>query len=168
MPASVSRPAVSREVRALERVLTAEQAAIYGYGVVGAHLAPAGLAAATADWTTHEVNADRLAGLLRARGVTPAPAAVAYQIPHRVTTAAQAAALAATLEDELTAAYLELVALPAGPLRVLGGRQVRAAALRAAAWRGRTQAFPGLSPAALAGHQTRRRDPAGGATTASR
>jgi uncharacterized protein DUF4439 len=162
-------PGTGREVRALERVLTAEQAAIYGYGVVGAHLAGTGLAAATTDWTTHEINADRIAGLLKARGVTPAPAGVAYQVPHRVTTAAQAAALAAALEDELAGAYLELVGLPAGPLRVLGGRQVRDAALRAATWRSATVAFPGLSPAALTGHPARHQDPGGsGATTASR
>ena len=41
-------------------------------------------------------------------------------------------------------AYLGLVALPETGLRSFGAEQVRAAALRAEAWRGSTQAFPGL------------------------
>jgi hypothetical protein len=133
-----------QEVSALRAALTAEQAAIYGYGVAGAHLTGTGLAAATADWTAHQVAADKLTTLLRARGATVPTAAVAYRLPHRVSTAAQAAALAVTVEDQVTGAYLGLVALSAEPLRMLGARQARAAALRAAAWRGRTVAFPGL------------------------
>jgi Domain of unknown function (DUF4439) len=137
-------PPVSAAVRALEGVLAAEQAAAYGYGVVGSHLDDASLATAQSDWTAHREAADQLSALLRARGVTPPPAAVAYQLPHRVTTAAQATALAVSLEDQVTSAYLALVALPDTALRLLGARQARAAALRAAAWRTTTVPFPGL------------------------
>jgi Domain of unknown function (DUF4439) len=141
-----------QEIAALQAALAAEQAAIYGYGVVGAHLAGARRVSATADWTAHQVAADRLTAQLRARGATPAAAAAAYRLPHQVGTAVQAAALAVTLEDQVTSAYLGLVALAAQSLRMLGAREVRAAALRAAAWRGRSVAFPGLSASALAGH----------------
>jgi len=130
---------------ALQAALAAEQAAIYGYGVVGAHLAGRAAAAATADWTAHEVAADRLTALLQAAGTAPAPSAVAYQLPHRVTTAAEATALAVLLEDQVASAYLSLVALGEGEVRALAALQVRAAALRAAAWRGATVAFPGVS-----------------------
>lgn len=146
-----ARPAgQTGEVRALQAALAAEQAAIYGYGVVGAHLTGTGLGAATTDWTAHEKAADRLMAELRARGVTPAPAPVAYELPHRVDTARQAIALAELLEERVTSAYLGLVAVPGAELRMLGARQVRAAALRAAAWRGTTVAFPGLTVQALA------------------
>ena len=144
------------EVRVLQAALAAEQAAIYGYGVVGAHLSGTGLGAATADWTAHQEAADRLMAELRARGGTPAPAAVAYQLPHHVGTARQAIALAELLEERVTSAYLGLVALPSADLRMLGARQVRAAALRAAAWRGTTVAFPGLTVQALARAARRR------------
>jgi hypothetical protein len=139
----------SATVRALQAALAAEQAASYGYGVVGAHLDFASLARAQTDWTAHEKAADQLSALLRGRGVTPAPAAVAYDLPHHVTTSAQATALAVALEDQVTSAYLALVALPDSSLRLLGARQARAAALRAAAWRTTTVAFPGLPAAAL-------------------
>jgi hypothetical protein len=136
----------SAATRALQAALAAEQAAAYGYGIVGSHLDSASLATAQADWTAHQKGADKLSALLRDRGATPAPAAVAYQLPHHVTTAAQATALAITLEDQVTTAYLALVALPDTSLRLLGARQARAAALRAAAWRTTTVAFPGLQP----------------------
>jgi len=132
---------------ALQAALGAEQAAIYGYGVVGAHLADS--AQARADWTAHQVAADQLTAQLRGRGITPGPAAVAYALPHRVNTPGQARALAITLEDQVASAYVVLVGLPEGSLRLLGARQVRAAALRAAAWRNATVAFPGLPASAL-------------------
>jgi Domain of unknown function (DUF4439) len=58
-------------------------------------------------------------------------------------------ALAVILEDRVARAYLALVALRYDALRLFGARQVRAAALRAAAWRGSTVAFPGLPGTSL-------------------
>jgi hypothetical protein len=131
---------------ALQTALEAEQAASYGYGIVGAHLAQgsARQAAATTDWTAHLAAAGQLSSMISARGGTPAPAAVAYQLPSPVRTAADAITLAWTLEDAVARAYLGLVALSELTLRRFGADQVRAAALRAEAWRGATQAFPGL------------------------
>jgi hypothetical protein len=142
--ASAAATGNSAEVAAMQATLAAEQTAVYGYGVVGSHLDGSAQATATSDWTAHQAAADKLAGLLRSRGVIPAPAAVAYQLPHQVSTTTQALALAVTLEDQVTSAYLALVALSEPSLRVLGARQVRASALRAAGWRGHTVAFPGL------------------------
>jgi Domain of unknown function (DUF4439) len=136
---------------ALQGALAAEQAASYGYGIVGAHL-PQGSAKqsdATTDWVAHMLARDQLEQLITARGGTPAPAAVAYQLPSPVRSAAQARMLAAALEDGVARAYLGLVALPETDLRRLGAAQVRVAALRAEAWRGSTQAFPGLPDSSL-------------------
>jgi hypothetical protein len=137
------------EISALQAALAAEQAAAYGYGVVGAHLSGTPGATAAADWQAHLTAADSLTGLLEAAGVTPVPAAVAYRLPHPVTGAAAATALAAVLEDQVTSAYLAVVGRAGSALRTLAAGQARAAALRAASWRGSTVAFPGLSGAAL-------------------
>jgi hypothetical protein len=133
-------------IAALQIALAAEQAASYGYGIVGAHLpqGSARQAAATTDWIAHMRARDQLTAMISARGGTPTPAAVAYQPPSPVNSAATATTLAATLEDRVAQAYLGLVALTETGFRSFGAQQVRAAALRAEAWRGSTEAFPGL------------------------
>jgi hypothetical protein len=148
----VSGPAAaSATTGALQSALAAEHAAIYGYGVVGANLTGTMQATATSDWLAHQVARDRLEAMLRSRGAQPVAAAAGYQLPVTVRTPAEAAALAAILEDRVATAYLGLVALSAAALRQFGALQVRAAALRAAVWRGSTVAFPGLPASALAG-----------------
>ena len=136
----------SPAVVALQKALAAEQAAIYGYGVIGSRLrqGSAEQAAATTDWVAHMRARDQLSALITARGATPVPAAVAYELPGPVRTPAAAKALAATLEDRVAQAYVVVVALPETGLRTFGAEQLRAAALRAQAWRGSVQAFPGL------------------------
>ncbi len=138
-------------VAALQRALQAEQAASYGYGVAGAYLPQGSAEQATAgfDWTAHLRSADDLTAMISARGGTPAAAQVAYQLPAPVRSAAEARALAATLEDRVAQAYLGVVALPETELRNFGAGQVRSAALRAEAWRGTARAFPGLPAASL-------------------
>ena len=146
--ARAAGPRLSRaDAGALQAALAAEQAAAYGYGVVGSHLSGSQAEAAAADWISHQAAADKLDGLLAAGGTTGDPAGAAYQLPGAVHSAAQAVALAATLEDQVTSAYLDVVARGSRDLRMLGAQQARAAALRAARWRGTTVAFPGL-PAA--------------------
>ena len=140
-PARAARPAA---VAALQAALAAENSAVYGYGVAGAHLAGARRAEAVRDWVAHQTARDALSAMLTARGAQPVAAAAAYELPFDVHTAAAAVALATVLEDRLTAAYLGLVGLSDAALRAFGARSVRAAALRAAAWRGSTLAFPGL------------------------
>jgi Domain of unknown function (DUF4439) len=138
-------------VRLLQAALAAEQAASYGYGVLGAHLRGSDLAAATADWIAHQRARDQLEEMLTSLGVTPKPAAVAYRLPIAVRTGREAVSLAVILEDRVTAAYLSLVALSDPALRKLGAERMRTAALWAARWRGSTVAFPGLPAGVLAG-----------------
>jgi hypothetical protein len=82
--------------------------------------------------------------MITALGAQPVQAATAYRLPFPVHTRAAAVMLAAYLEDRVAAAYLGLVALPDAGLRMFGARAVRSAALRAAGWRRRSLAFPGL------------------------
>jgi Domain of unknown function (DUF4439) len=146
MSGQASQPAI----HALQTALAAEHAAVYGYGVVGAYLAGSNRATATADWVAHQNARDQLEATLRAGGVQPGPAAVAYQLPVPVRTPAEAVSLAVVLEERIATAYLGLVALSVPAFRELGALQLRASALRAAFWRGSTVAFPGLTAAALA------------------
>jgi uncharacterized membrane protein YraQ (UPF0718 family) len=143
-------PPAPGTIRALQTALTAEHAAIYGYGIVGAYLAGSMQATATNDWVAHQVARDRLEAVLRSLGAQPTAAAVAYQLPVPVRNASEAVALAVVLEDRIATAYLGLVALSNVSIRDFGAMQVQASAMRAAAWRGGTVAFPGMTPAALA------------------
>jgi len=137
-------PARAAAVRALQTALAAEHAAVYGYGIAGAHLGGARRHAATRDWTAHQAARDTLAAMITALGAQPVQAATAYRLPFPVHTRAAAVMLAAYLEDRVAAAYLGLVALPDAGLRMFGARAVRSAALRAVGWRRRSLAFPGL------------------------
>jgi Domain of unknown function (DUF4439) len=130
---------------ALQAALAAEEAASYGYGVIGAYLAGPAQQAARTDWVAHQVARDQLTAMIRAAGGQPTPAAVGYRLPINVQGAKSARALAVLIEDRVARAYLALVAVDQDTLRDFGAVQLRAAALRGAAWRGATVAFPGLS-----------------------
>ena len=132
-------------VPALQAALAAENAAIFGYGVAGAHLKGSSLAAAEQDWTRHNEARDTLAAMIRRLGAVPAATQAFYQLPFRVHDATSAMALAAYLEDGVTKAYLGLVAVSDQRLRRFGALAMQGTAQRAAFWRGSTQAFPGLS-----------------------
>ncbi len=143
------QPLTAAEAAVLQAALAAEHAAVYGYGIVGAHLTGAAFTAARADWVAHQVARDTLESMLRSAGLAPVAAAVAYRPPQPVHGSATAISLAVTLENRVAAAYLDLVAAVSPGVRKLGAREVVAAAIRAASWRGRTVAFPGFPPGML-------------------
>ena len=138
-------------VGALQALLAAENAAVYGYGLAGAQLTGSQYTTAKQDWNLHRAARATVSSMITQRGGTPAPAAAAYRPPFAVNSAGSARALAALLEDGLVRAYLGLVALDDQALRTFGAGEMQAAAIRAAAWRGSTTAFPGLDAAALGG-----------------
>jgi hypothetical protein len=134
----------SQRVAALQSALAAEEAASYGYGIVGAHLTGAAFKAASADCVIHELARDALVKLITALGATPEPAAAAYRLPIAVLTAADAARLAVDLELEVLTAYVNLVGVADPGLRTLAATSMQDACIRAARWGGRSEAFPGL------------------------
>ncbi len=144
-PKSIKHGKHEAEVAALQSALVAEDAASYGYGVVGAHLTGTGFIAANADCVLHERARDALAGLLSTLGATPQPAAVAYRLPLAVSSAADAAKLAVELELQVVAGYLALVGAGDRALRKLAATRMQDAAARAARWGGQPTAFPGLA-----------------------
>lgn len=138
-------------VPALQAVLSAENAAVYGYGLAGAQLSGAQLTAAQQDWNDHRAACASLMAKIAHLGARPAPAAAAYRPPFPVHSAGAAASLAAMLEDGVVTAYLGLVAVDDAALRSFGAQAMQTAAIRAAYWRGSTIAFPGMPSSALRG-----------------
>jgi hypothetical protein len=132
-------------VSALRAALAAEDAAIYGYGVAGAHLSGSRQAAAEQYWERHNKARDTLTAMIYALGAQPVTAQAFYSLPFQVHDRTSAMALAAYLEDGVTRAYLAVVAVSDQRLRDFGAMAMQSSAERAAYWRGSTQAFPGLS-----------------------
>ena len=151
---STGAPAEARtaaEDGALREVVAAEHAAVWGYGVVGAALAPADRASAVGAENAHRDVRDRLAALLDQRGRDSVPAQAAYQLPFPVLSAVDAAALAVVLESGASTAWVALLddAVDAST-RALAVQELGAAEVRAVGWRtaaGQTPTttpFPGL------------------------
>lgn len=128
----------------LQQALSAEHAAVYGYGVVGARLSGKRRRWAREAWNAHRAARDRLRAELRAAGASPTPAAPDYLLPSRVTDTDSAVRLALRLEERVTAAYAELVASADGQLRRTAAQEMQENARRAARWRGEPVPFPGL------------------------
>lgn len=133
-------------VAALQAALAAEQAASYGYGIVGAHLTGAAFNVASADNVVHERARDVLIRLITSLGATPRPASAAYQLPIGVSSATDAVKLAVDLELEVVASYVDLAGAPDPRVRTLAAENMQGACVRAARWGAKSQPFPGLAP----------------------
>ncbi|MFH9353522.1 ferritin-like domain-containing protein [Kitasatospora sp. NPDC017646] len=130
---------------ALQRALSAEHSAVYGYGVVGAHLPEDQQRAdARTYYAAHQAQRDAWQRLLTTLGTTPTPAAGGYQLPFPVADAPTATKLAAHLETRLTAVYADLVADLPAPHRQTAATALRDCTLRAHHWGAPTTPFPGI------------------------
>jgi Domain of unknown function (DUF4439) len=132
------------ELQVLQRALAGENAAVYGYGVAGAHLQGAGEQRARAADTAHRARRDQLIGIIEAHRATPEPAAAAYRLPFDVRTPQDAALLATEIEDHLAAVWADAVGVLDAELRRLAAGALQETAVRAATWRGGSVPFPGL------------------------
>ncbi|MFF2144696.1 ferritin-like domain-containing protein [Kitasatospora sp. NPDC058190] len=138
-------PTPGTSLPALQNALSAEHAAIYGYGVVGAHLPEDQQRAdARTAYTAHQSQRDAWQRLLTTLGATPTPAAGGYQLPFPVTDAPTATKLAAHLETRLTTVYADLVAAVPTPQRPTAATALRDCALRAHHWGAPDTPFPGI------------------------
>ncbi|MFJ9777501.1 ferritin-like domain-containing protein [Kitasatospora sp. NPDC101157] len=130
---------------ALQKALSAEHAAVYGYGVVGAHLPDDQQRAdARTYYAAHQAQRDTWQRLLTTPGTTPTPAAGGYRLPFPVTDAPTATKLAAHLETRLTTVYADLVADLPTPHRRTAATALRDCTLRAHHWAAPTTPFPGI------------------------
>lgn len=132
------------DVAALQSALAAEQAIVYGYGIVGAHLSGRAQRYAAACLRGHERRRDELGRLVLAARLTPTPAPPAYQVPVPVG-AGQARGLAAQLEAGGAGAAWDLVAAsaPASAARRLAIAWLSEAAVHIADWGAAVPPLPG-------------------------
>lgn len=151
----MTRPAVPSPVlRAWQAALAAEHETTFGYGLLGPRLrGTAGLALAVDCSDAHEALRDLTAAAIAATGATPVPPDADYPGLYPVDTAAQARALALTLETRCAGAWRYLYAEAARPratplrdLREAAQSALTASAVRATRWRGvaAPPAFPGM------------------------
>ncbi|MFH8566438.1 ferritin-like domain-containing protein [Streptomyces sp. NPDC017988] len=133
------------ELKAVQAALSAEHAAVYGYGVVGGRVGEKRRDEARTAYDAHRARRDGLRRAVRDLGGEPQPADAAYALPFPVPDTAAAVRLAAELEDRIAGVYSDLVRASSGDRRGDAARALREAAVRAARWRGGSVAFPGLA-----------------------
>jgi hypothetical protein len=148
------------ELTALQAALSAENAAVYGYGVVGGRIDDDRQDQARSAYDGHRARRDHLRRVIRDLGGTPRPAAAAYSLPFPVPDGEAAVRLATELEQRVAGVYADLVRASEGTRRADAAAALREAALRAYGWRGHGVAFPGLAERAARAAAT----PSGGPT----
>ncbi len=150
----MTAPGQDLVAQALQRVLAAQHAAVYGYPVIGVALRqPGQVQLARQLEAQHRHTRDELIAQLAARRAAPVPAEAGYAPPQRVTGPADAQRWALALEQGCADAYRYLLVAPvlaaraaANPVDGGGtGTAVLGAAEQSAL---RRQALAGLSGAA--------------------
>jgi Domain of unknown function (DUF4439) len=123
---------------ALVDALRGEHAAIYAYGVLGAHLDAATVPLAVQAEAAHRARRDAVVLRLGAAGVPAPPAEPAYALPSPVTDQVSALRLAITIEERCAGLWRQALPEVTGDDRALAADAlidcaVRAARLRTAA-----------------------------------
>jgi hypothetical protein len=133
-------------VEALRAALAAEHAAIYGYGVVGAHLSGETQESARQAEQLHRDRRDDVAQRIEAEGGKLVAAEPAYALPIAVADAQSAMSLAARLEEGTAGAWREALSGISGDDRRLGLDALIACAVMATRWRQAAQIQPVTVP----------------------
>jgi hypothetical protein len=145
--------------QALQRVLAAPHAAVYGYPVIGVALrSPAQVQQARQLEARHRFTRDQVMAQLAAHGVDPVPAEASYVPAQPVKGPADAQRWALALEDACASAYRYLLVAPllTGPAARSASPSSATSAAASTAQAGlRRQALAGLTAAALAATEWR-------------
>lgn len=136
---SQSADAAGAASAALGQAIKGIDAAVYAYGVVGAHLS--GSAQRQAVRAMAVLSRQRAAFEL-ATGAPVPEAAVAYQLPGPLTGAKSARSLASLLEMKLIALFDQVAAVTDGSTRALAIQASRKSAQRAQRWEPATAVSP--------------------------
>lgn len=137
---------------ALAVALSAEHAAIFGYGMVGAYLDANTKNTAREAEGAHRNRRDALVIRISTATATPPAAAAAYKLPFPVTDRDSALKLAIALEEGAARAWRSALAATSGDDRKLSLDALTDCALRATRWRltagvtPTTVPFPGTAP----------------------
>jgi ferritin-like protein len=132
-------------VEALSAALQAEHAAVYGYGVVGAHLDAAGKTTAADAENVHRNRRDALILRITQEKGNPPAAAAAYALPYPVTDRASALKLAVALEAGAAVAWRQALGGTTGDDRTMALNALIDCAMRATQWR----VTGGITPATV-------------------
>jgi hypothetical protein len=131
----------------MQKTLADEHAALYLYGVLGAHTSasrtPALYASVNAAYAAHRARRDRLTALLEDAGEDPVVSEPGYEIPARLRTEQQVADEGLRVERGCAARYLWLVENSTDDVRALGVAALRNTAVRELSFRGSPEIFPG-------------------------
>jgi len=119
----------------LAAALAGEHAAIWGYGVAGAHLTGDDLDLARSAESAHRDRRDALLVRLSGAGTPPPAAAPAYALPFPVTDEASAVRLVTLLEERAAALWRAAVPATTGEGRRLPVEALVDCAVRATRWR---------------------------------
>ena len=136
---------------ALDRALAAEYAAIFGYGVAGAHLVGDDRVTARQAESAHRARRDALLVRLSTANASPPAADPAYALPFPVTDRTSALKLTTQLEDASARVWYAALASTSGDDRSLSANALVDCAVRATRWRRiagvapETLTFPGTA-----------------------
>ncbi|GAA1476004.1 ferritin-like domain-containing protein [Nocardioides aestuarii] len=135
-------------VDALQRALAAEHAATYVYGAIGAATSvsatPGLFASVAAAYGEHRARRDLLTARLRDRGAEPVAADAAYAVPEPLRSPADVSAAALAVERACEETYAWVVEQTSREDRQLAVTALTSAAVRALAFRGSPEIFPGI------------------------
>lgn len=144
---STSSRLPSTQVSALQVVLAREHAALFLYGVLGAHTSlsrsPDLYAAVTDAYDTHRDRRDQLAEAIASAGADPVAAEPGYVLPGGLDVPTGVAREGLRLERECAAAYLWLVEQSTREPRAWAVSSLQNTAARALSFRGSPEIFPG-------------------------
>jgi Domain of unknown function (DUF4439) len=145
-------PANTAHDNALCAALASEHAVIYGYGIVSAHCATEVNTLVSFALTQHRERRDQVISMLGGRAVTAPVAAAGYQLPMPVDTPADAAKLAARMENDTEVAWRAFVEqAQSSEDRTFGVTALTQSTVLAARWKQQlgdwpiTTAFPGAT-----------------------
>jgi len=130
----------------LPTALTAEHAAIFGYGIAGAHLTGAAQDAARAAEAAHRARRDALLLLLAGTPTSAPPAAPVYALPFPVTDGPSAMRLAIHLEERTAAVWQRTLGTTTGDQRRMSLDALTDCAVRATRWRKAAGVNPATVP----------------------
>jgi hypothetical protein len=134
------------DVEKLRKALSAEHAAVFAYGLIGARTSGSLRSRVTTAFDAHRARRDQLRTAITTRGGTPSEPEGGYELPVVPSSASEAVRLAVLVETGITAAYLELVAADDVALRRYAALAMQESAARSYTFRPSiTTAFPGIS-----------------------
>jgi len=133
---------------ALQTALAAEHAALHVYGALGARTSlsatPLLYDELVAAHDAHRGLRDQLTELVREAGAEPVAAEPAYELPRALATPDHVTRAALDVERSCEATYVWVVEQTSGPERRVAVDALTHAAVRALAFRGSPEIFPGL------------------------